>query len=85
MKNDDPLQQQIEEAIRQPQARYIVTALIGDEEYDAGEIVIGPRSESERAREDLVAMVTKHLERASLSQDDIAHAVITIADVPLLY
>jgi hypothetical protein len=85
MTSDDPLRQQIEEAIRQPQARYIVTALIGDEEYDAGEIVIGPRSDPERAREDLGAIVTKHLQQACLSRDDIANAVITIADVPLLY
>jgi hypothetical protein len=80
----DVLSLQLQAARETREARYIITAVIGDE-YDVGEIAIGPESDVETTRAALMHSVGERLRRLSLSERQIADAIIIIAEAPLLY
>ena len=85
MMDEDALRQQIDEAMRQPRARYLITAIIDGDEIDAGETVIGPESDATECCQVITRLVTASVRDLSMTSEQEARLRIVIEDVPLLY
>jgi hypothetical protein len=83
--DQNELSLQLEAAREAHRARYIITAVVDGNEYDVGETMIGPGSDVETTRAALMRSVGERLRRLSLTERQIAAAIITIVEAPLLY
>ena len=82
---EDALREQVDEAIRQPRARYLITAIIDDDEIDAGETVIGPESDAAECCQAITQQVVASMRDLSVTTEQQDRLRIVIEDVPLLY
>lgn len=85
MFNAETLRQQIDAAIRLPSARFIITALIDGVEYDAGETVIGPRSNAADCSRMITDLASAALKRQAIVIEQGQRIELIIEDVPALY
>jgi hypothetical protein len=82
---DLSLSRQIELALQQPRARYLITAQIDGKDYEAGELCIGPSTDPAVAEAQITGVAETKLRGASFAMDGIGAARLVIEEVPLLY
>jgi len=85
MLHEEALRQEVDDAMRQPRARYLVTAIIDGNEIDAGEAVIGPDSDGADCCQTITRLVAASLHRLFMTVEQQNSLRLVIEDVPLLY
>jgi len=83
--SDDTLLRQVEAALRGSRARYILTATVQNLEYEVGDTIINPGADATETRARLLLSIHDRLRHFGMSEGQIAQAIITIEEAPLLY
>lgn len=81
----DGLRSQINAAISGPRCRYIVTAIVDDEEYDVGEMMIGQDLDAEATETALLENVRQELQRLKVDEARVASVSVMLAEAPFLW